>query len=139
MAMIGFPKSPSFIPVARQRARAPAMDRPWVLVALRYPDMSRWYPLGVDSAAIEAPRPLDDEVLARRDVAAHEQVEDPLGLLGVVDRDPAQGAVLRVHRRLGELVGVHLPEALVPLDVLACRACPLRRSEARVCWSSRSE
>ncbi len=28
-AMIGLPKSESFIPVARQRPRAPAMLRPW--------------------------------------------------------------------------------------------------------------
>jgi hypothetical protein len=30
-------------------------------------------------------RAVDDEVLARRDVAAHEQVEDALGGLGVGD------------------------------------------------------
>jgi hypothetical protein len=35
MAMIGLPKSPSFIPVARQRPRAPAMLRPWVEVRER--------------------------------------------------------------------------------------------------------
>ncbi len=35
MAMIGLSKSDSFMPVARQRARAPAMVRPWVVVALR--------------------------------------------------------------------------------------------------------
>jgi hypothetical protein len=34
-AMIGFPKSPSFIPVARQRLRAPAMFRPCVVVLER--------------------------------------------------------------------------------------------------------
>ena len=34
--MIGLPKSPSFMPVARQRARAPAMLRPWVEVRERY-------------------------------------------------------------------------------------------------------
>ena len=34
-AMIGLPKSVSFMPVARQSARAPAMLRPWVLVAER--------------------------------------------------------------------------------------------------------
>ena len=34
-AMIGLPKSPSFMPVARHRARAPAMLRPWVDVAER--------------------------------------------------------------------------------------------------------
>ncbi len=35
MAMIGLPKSPSVMPVARHRARAPAMLRPWVDVAER--------------------------------------------------------------------------------------------------------
>ena len=35
MAMIGLPKSPSFMPVARQRPRAPAMLRPWVEVRER--------------------------------------------------------------------------------------------------------
>src|SRR5262245_61308712 len=35
-AMIGLPKSPSFIPVARHRLRAPAMLRPWVVVRVRY-------------------------------------------------------------------------------------------------------
>ncbi len=34
-AMIGLPKSPSPMPVARQRARAPAMLRPWVEVRER--------------------------------------------------------------------------------------------------------
>ena len=34
-AMIGLPKSESFMPVARQRPRAPAMLRPWVVVRER--------------------------------------------------------------------------------------------------------
>jgi hypothetical protein len=34
-AMIGLPKSPSFMPVARHSARAPAMLRPWVEVRER--------------------------------------------------------------------------------------------------------
>ena len=38
-AMIGLPKSPSFMPVARQRPRAPAMLRPWVEVRERYGGM----------------------------------------------------------------------------------------------------
>ena len=37
MAMIGFSKSASVIPVARHSERAPAMFRPWVDVRLRYP------------------------------------------------------------------------------------------------------
>src|SRR5476651_2107696 len=35
-AIIGLPKSSSVIPVARHKARAPAMLRPWVVVAERY-------------------------------------------------------------------------------------------------------
>ncbi len=35
-AMIGFSKSPSFMPVARHSARAPAILRPWVVVRERY-------------------------------------------------------------------------------------------------------
>ena len=35
MATMGLPKSASVMPVARQRARAPAMLRPWVDVAER--------------------------------------------------------------------------------------------------------
>jgi hypothetical protein len=34
--MMGLSKSPSFIPVARHKARAPAMLRPWVVVRERY-------------------------------------------------------------------------------------------------------
>ena len=37
--MIGLPKSSSFMPVARQRPRAPAMLRPWVVVGN---DKSAW-------------------------------------------------------------------------------------------------
>src|SRR5690606_37098966 len=40
MATIGLPKSESSIPVARHRARAPAMLRPWVEVRLRKPCMA---------------------------------------------------------------------------------------------------
>jgi hypothetical protein len=35
-AIIGLPKSASVIPVARHSARAPAILRPWVVVAERY-------------------------------------------------------------------------------------------------------
>ena len=38
-AMIGLPKSSSVMPVARQRPRAPAMLRPWVVVRERYAGM----------------------------------------------------------------------------------------------------
>src|SRR5271163_2502696 len=39
-ATIGLPKSPSFMPVARHRPRAPAMLRPWVVVRERYGGMA---------------------------------------------------------------------------------------------------
>ncbi len=39
MAIMGFSKSPSFMPVARQRARAPAILRPAVEVLDRYAGM----------------------------------------------------------------------------------------------------
>ena len=41
MAMIGLSKSSSVMPVARHRARAPAMLRPWVVVRDRYAGMVR--------------------------------------------------------------------------------------------------
>ena len=64
------------------------------------------------------------------DLAAHQQVEDLLGRLDVADVDPAQRAVPRVHRRLGQLVGVHLAEALVALDrVLVALALALQLRE----------
>src|SRR5213082_2111446 len=80
---------------------------------------------GVYALAVEACRPVDDEVLARRDVVAHEKVEHALRGRGVAGAHPAQGAVPRVHRRLRELVGVHLPQALVPLDRLLVTAAAL--------------
>src|ERR1700733_5865402 len=46
MAMIGLPKSPSFMPVARQRPRAPAILRPWVEVRERYGGMGSAYGVG---------------------------------------------------------------------------------------------
>src|SRR4029077_18883256 len=56
-----------------------------------------------------------DEVLARRDLFAHEHREDLVRRGGVLAVDPEQGARLRVHRGLPELVGIHLAEALEPL------------------------
>src|SRR5204863_9430820 len=57
-----------------------------------------------------------DELLARLDPLAHEPGEDLVGLGGVVDLDPQEHPRLGVHRRVPELVGVHLAEALEPLD-----------------------
>src|SRR3954449_5842502 len=57
-----------------------------------------------------------DEVLARPDLLAHKHREDRIGLGRVVDLGPKQCPRLGVHRRIPELVGVHLAEALEPLD-----------------------
>ena len=45
MAIMGLPKSPSVMPVARHKARAPAILRPWVEVLERYCGMVG-FPLG---------------------------------------------------------------------------------------------
>src|SRR5665647_1760133 len=74
---------------------------------------------GVYVVAVHPLRARHDEVLAGRDVVAHQELEDRLGLHHrplVRCRDAPQGPVSRVHRGLGELLGVHLPEALVALD-----------------------
>src|SRR5690606_1886719 len=76
---------------------------------------------GVDTLGVVVLGAVDDEVLPRRDVVAHEELEHPLGLDDrrlVRHRDTPERAPLRIHGRLGELVGVHLTQALVPLDRL---------------------
>ena len=53
----------------------------------------------------------------------------------VAQRHLAQGAVARVHRRVGELVGVHLTQALVALQRLLDLLAPLleaRRACVRI-------
>src|SRR5437867_10030540 len=55
-----------------------------------------------------------DELAARLHLVAHEDREDPVGLDGVLDLHLQQLAPRRVHGRLPELLGVHLPTALVP-------------------------
>ena len=72
--------------------------------------------LRVDARPVQRRRRAGDELLARRHVVAHQQIEHLLGRLQVGEVDPAQGAVPRIHRRLRQLVGVHLTETLVALD-----------------------
>src|SRR6187200_2641209 len=57
-----------------------------------------------------------DEVLARSDLLTHQHREDLVREGGVLQVDPQERPRLRVHRRLPELVGVHLAEPLEPLD-----------------------
>src|SRR6185436_15635323 len=56
---------------------------------------------------------------------AHQHREQLIGGRRVVDRHELEGARLRVHGRLGELVGVHLTEAFEPLEL----DTPLRERE----------
>ena len=57
-----------------------------------------------------------DEFAARFHVLAHERVEQPVGVDGLLDPDLKQRPPVGVHRRLPQLVGVHLAETLVPLQ-----------------------
>src|SRR6266705_192598 len=60
-------------------------------------------------------RVLLDVLPAGLDGFTHEDGEQGIRGRGVLDRDLLQETAGRIHRRLPELVGVHLPEALVPL------------------------
>src|SRR5918998_918518 len=58
-----------------------------------------------------------DKALARLDLVAHERREDLVRHSRRLDGHLEQRPVLRVHRRLPELDGVHLPETLEAPDV----------------------
>src|SRR6202044_3198581 len=57
-----------------------------------------------------------DERAARLDVLAHQHGEQLVGLGRVVHRDLAEHPAGRVHRGLPQLDGIHLAQALEPLD-----------------------
>src|SRR5690349_301293 len=63
-----------------------------------------------------------DELAAGRDLVAHEEGEEGVGLGGVADVHLEEPAVVGVHRRFVELLGVHFPETLVALDGKALAA-----------------
>jgi len=52
------------------------------------------------------------------DVVAHEDRTDLVSQRGLLDRDLQQGALRRVHRRVAQLVEVHLAESLQALEVV---------------------
>src|SRR3989442_725537 len=58
-----------------------------------------------------------DEAFAWIHFGAHQDVEDLVGLDRVLDLDPQQHAVLRIHGGLPELLGIHLTETLVARDL----------------------
>ena len=96
-------------------------------------------PLRVDAFAVQLRGRADDELAAWVDVLAHEQLEDLGHRVDVVEGDPPQGAVRRIHGRLRELVGVHLAEALVPLDGLLDRPASLAEAREKGDLSENSE
>src|SRR5262245_46250851 len=74
--------------------------------------------LSVDPGPVEQRRGTHEELLARCDVVAHQQLEDSLRVLDIAQADPAQRAGPRVHCGFGQLVRVHLTQTLVALDRL---------------------
>ena len=58
-----------------------------------------------------------DEALAGRHRATHQHVEGLVGPDSVVDGHLEQCALVGVHRRVPKLLGVHLAQALVALDL----------------------
>src|SRR4029079_10863422 len=82
---------------------APGVGRRLGALLWRNPRPGRTFGCGrlrashVDALTVESVRRVDDEVLARADVAAHEQLEHPGGGVEVGGGDLAQGAVARVH------------------------------------------
>src|SRR5438445_72681 len=62
-------------------------------------------------------RVLLDELAPGLDVLAHEDAEHPVRFGRVLDRDLLEGSGLRIHGRLPELFGLHLGQALEPLDL----------------------
>ncbi len=57
-------------------------------------------------------RVLLDEEAARLDLVAHQHREELVGGVRVLDVDPHHQPLRRIHRRLPQLLGVHLAEAL---------------------------
>jgi len=63
------------------------------------------------------------ELPARLHLVAHEDSEDPVRLHCILQGDPKHDPPLRIHGSLPELLGVHLTQALVPLNDRFVHAC----------------
>src|SRR5690554_4054983 len=72
-----------------------------------------------DVEVLHAARVRLDELAPRLDGVAHQRREDHVGFGHVLDADFEERPRLRIHRRLPELLRVHLTEALVALDLEA--------------------
>ena len=77
---------------------------------------------GVDGRGVERVGAVDDELLRGPTSLPISISKVRLGDQPVVDGHPAQRPVPRAHRRLGQLVGVHLAEPLVALRLLEAQA-----------------
>src|SRR3954463_5717142 len=71
----------------------------------------------VEIAHVE--RVLFDELAPRLDQIAHQLREDAIGLFHLFDLHLEKVATLRIHRRLPELLRVHLAQAFVALELEA--------------------
>src|SRR3954447_17131590 len=108
-------------PHAKQRCGATSISMPDAESAITRAPRSTAGPRTSDVKVANLPGLGLDEVLPGRDLLAHEHREDGVRHRGVIDLRPEKRSGLRVHRRLPELVGIHLAEALEALhgDVLA--------------------
>src|SRR3954454_6566334 len=71
---------------------------------------------GASDVDLSRERVVLDERAPVLDDLAHQLREQHLGLRGVLDRHLLERARLRVHRGLAQLLGVHLAEALEPVQ-----------------------
>src|SRR3954471_13742402 len=71
---------------------------------------------GASDVDLRRERVVLDEPAPVLDDLAHQLREEHLRLGCVLDGDLLQRAGLRVHRRLAQLLGVHLAEALEPVE-----------------------
>jgi len=55
---------------------------------------------------------LADEVSAFLHVTAHQYTEESVGLTGIIERHPQQSPRGRTHRRIPQLVSIHLTQPL---------------------------
>src|ERR671915_2543545 len=71
-----------------------------------------------------------DEYPARFDLVAHQSLEEKIGLNRVLHLDFENSPRLRIHRRLPELIRIHLAKTFVALnaDRPAPRAVPIAKS-----------
>ena len=58
-----------------------------------------------------------DKLLAGLHLVAHKDIEEAVGLLGVVNGHLFHRPGLRVHRRVPQLLGIHFAKTLVALNI----------------------